>query len=306
MNFRRFIYSGLLRRLPLLILFMACLLLLSEQAAAQAVVVVVEDPQLHPAYTPCKDAYWYPFANTGVHTASLTLNVSEPSNSTNYGEWPPVIPQTGYYKVEAYISAHASITWCNDAGWKINHDTTDARYSIHHANGVSNRALSQYPLSNQWLNLGEYYFKAGSTGYVSLTDLNGEMKFTTSISFSAMRFTFTRLTRPQVYLPMVQFGDPSGKPPADTGVIQAQGFDACHLPTISEMQTWWKQSPYSFYALYLGGIHVPSFCAIADAAWVSAVHQQGWSFIPTWVGPQAPCSGYAYKMSTDLAVSYVE
>ncbi len=306
MNSRRIFRSGMLRRFPLLILLVALLVPSSDAPTAQAIQVVVEDPQLHPTYTTCKDSSWYPFDNNRGHTAYLTLNAYNPSNSTNYGEWKPTIPQAGYYRVEAYVAAHSSITWCNTAAWNIAHDTTDARYSIHHATGVTNRALSQYPLSNQWLNLGEYYFAAGNTGYVSLTDLNGEAKFSTTVSFSAMRFTFTRLTRPSIYLPMIQYANPSGIPPADVGRIQGQGFDACTLPTISQMQTWWNNSPYTFYALYLGGIHRPSFCARADAAWVAAVHQQGWSFVPTWVGPQAPCTGYKYRMSTDPAVSYLE
>ena len=72
------------------------------------------------------------------------------------------------------------------------------------------------------------------------------------------------------------------------------------------MQTWWNHSPYSFFGLYLGGIHFASFCTKADAAWVEAVHEQGWSFVPTWVGPQAPCTTYKYKMSADPAISYQE
>lgn len=306
MNSKQFSYSGLLRRLPLVVLIIAFLLPSAEPLAAQTIEVVVEDPQLHPAYTTCKDTYWYPFTNNRGHTAYLTLNTNDPIHSTNYSEWHPVIPQAGYYRVEAYIASHSPITWCTGEGRTINHDTTDARYYVHHAYGVSHRSLSQYPLSNQWLDLGEYYFNAGSNGYVSLTDLNGEIEYNTTVSFSAMRFTFTLATRPQTYLPLIHFTDPSGRPPADVGLIQAQGFDACHLPTISEMQTWWNASPYSFYALYIGGIHVPSFCARADAAWVKAVHQQGWSFVPTWVGPQASCSSYTHKMSSDPAISYLE
>jgi photosystem II stability/assembly factor-like uncharacterized protein len=294
----------LIRYLPLIIVFTWVLMPSSAASNTNAIEVVVEEPQLHPAYTTCPDSYWYPFANNRGHTAYLTLN-ADIYNSTNHGEWHPVIPQSGYYRVDAYIAAHNAIVWCTGADPRtINHDTTEARYSIHHAYGVASRYLSQYPLSNQWLNLGEYYFTAGQTGYVSLTDLNGETKFTTTVSFSAMRFTFTRLTRPNIFLPVVNNSDPSGQPAPDTGVIQAQGFDACHLPTISEMQTWWKNSPYRFYALYLGGISLFHECTVPSATWVSAVHQQGWSFLPTWVGPQAPCSPYKNKMSSDPAVAY--
>ena len=305
MNFRRLTHSGLVRRLPLLILLITCLVPSSEPSA-QAIEVVVEDPQILPAFTSCPQTYWYPFNNNRGHTAYLTLNTNDPAHSTNQGEWHPVIPQAGYYQVEAYIAGHSPIIWCTGDGRTINHDTTDARYNIYHVYGVSNRYLSQYPLNNGWLSLGEYYFTAGSNGYVSLTDLNGEAEYSTTISFSAMRFTFTRLTRPQIYLPLIYHTDPSSRPPPDVGVIQAQGFDTCHLPTISEMQTWWNQSPYTFYALYLGGIHVPSFCGLADVAWVKAVHQQGWSFVPTWVGPQASCSGYTHKMSSDPTIAYYE
>lgn len=306
MNFRQLIPNRLIRYLPLFILFLALLVPLSESPLAQVVEVVVEDPQLYPAFTTCPESYWYPIANNRGYTAYLTLNAFDPADSTNHAEWHPVIPQSGYYRVEAYIAAHSPITWCTGQGRIINHDTTDARYTIHHAGDVTTQSLSQYPLSNQWLDLGEYYFNLGESGYVYLTDLNSETEFTTTISFSAMRFTFTRLTRPQVYLPLVHYTDPAGRPPPDAGVIQAQGFDACHLPGISGMQTWWTHSPYSFYALYIGGISLYHECAIANSSWISAVHQQGWSFVPTWVGPQAPCSVWLHKMSSDPAVAYQE
>jgi photosystem II stability/assembly factor-like uncharacterized protein len=303
MNFRLLIYPRLVRFLPLVSLIIGLLLPVSTFPSAQAIEVIVEDPQLHPAYTTCPQTYWYPFDNDRGHSAYLTLNTDNPLHSTNYGEWHPVIPQAGYYRVEAYIAGHAPVIWCTGEGRTINNDSTDAHYSIHHANGVSNRSLSQYPLSNQWLSLGEYYFNAGDSGYVYLSDFNAETEYSTTMAFSAMRFTFTR-SGSNIYLPLVNLSDPSGRPPPDAGVIQAQGFDVCGLPSIAKMQTWWNESPYSLYGLYLGGIQLPSTCAGVDAAWVRAVHQQGWSFIPTWVGPQAPCSIWSQKMSSDPAVSY--
>lgn len=276
----------------------------SVSKAAPTIQVVVEEPQLIPAYTTCPETYWYPFTNDRNHTAYLTLNTNNPLHSTNLGEWHPVIPQAGYYQVEAYIAGHAPINWCTGPGRTIPQDTRDAHYSIYNAYGVVSRSLSQYPLSNTWLDLGEYYFKAGSAGYITLTDLNGELEYSTTVSFSAMRFTYTRATRPNTYLPLVAHIVPPDNPPADVGVIQAQGFDVCTLPSIATMQTWWNESPYEFYGLYLGGIQLPAQCAVATAAWVNAVHQQGWSFIPTWVGPQAPCSPWSHKMSADPAVSY--
>ena len=292
------------RSAPLIILVLSLLLPASISTAAPTLEVVVEDPQLIPPYTICSDTYWYPFTNNRGHTAYLTLNALDPLHSSNDGEWHPAIPQAGYYRVEAYIAGHAPITWCVGSGRTIQHDTTDAHYTIHHAKGETIRQVSQYPLSNAWLDLGEYYFTAGNAGYISLTDLNDETEYSTTVSFSAMRFTYTRSTRPSTYLPLAAHPMPDGNPPPDVGILQAQGFDVCSLPSIATMQTWWNESPYDFYALYLGGVQLPAQCATATAAWVSAVHQQGWSFVPTWVGPQAPCSPWSKKMSADPAVSY--
>ena len=275
----------------------------SVVASSLTIEVIVEDPTLFPPYSTCPDSSWYQIENDRGHYAYLTLNVNNQTYSSNYGEWHPMIPQTGYYRVEAYIAGHSTINWCTSGNPK-EHDTADAHYSIHNAYGVVTRELSQYPLSNQWLNLGEYYFTAGDSGYVSLNDISNEANFTTTVSFSAMRFTYTRSTRPLIYLPMASHAIPSQNPPPNVGVVQAQGFDVCSLPSISTMQTWWNESPYTFYGLYLGGIQLPTQCAGATAAWVSAVHQQGWSFIPTWVGPQAPCSPWSKKMSADPVVSY--
>jgi photosystem II stability/assembly factor-like uncharacterized protein len=70
------------------------------------------------------------------------------------------------------------------------------------------------------------------------------------------------------------------------------------------MQTWWNESPYTVWNIYLGGIHF--FCPTEDltAAWVQAVSQQGWKFILTWVGPQAPCSRFTHKFSNDPSTAY--
>ena len=276
----------------------------STPIRAQSIEVIVEDPDLRPDYLTCKESYWYPFANNRGHTAYLTLNASNPANTFNSAEWRPAIPQAGYYRVSAYIAAHGPTPWCSGDIGTVAHDTTQARYAIHYAYGVSTRSLSQYPLSNQWLELGEYYFTAGSDGYVTLSDLNDEPDFSTTVSMSAVRFTFISATRPKLFFPFIGRANPIVNPPGNVGVLRGQGFDACHLPTVAEMHTWWHQSPYEFYALYLGGAQLASLCTIASASWVSQVHQQGWSFVPTWVGPQAPCTNYTHRMSSDPAVSY--
>jgi photosystem II stability/assembly factor-like uncharacterized protein len=84
-------------------------------------------------------------------------------------------------------------------------------------------------------------------------------------------------------------------------------FDACRLPTLSEMQTWWNQSPYWEINLYIGGSSRGCNAwnqANLTSQWVASASSQGWKFIPTWVGPQAPCSGYSSRLSYNLSTAY--
>jgi photosystem II stability/assembly factor-like uncharacterized protein len=267
--------------------------------------VIVNEPVLTPLYDgECKDA-WERIPTDRGPDAYLTLNVNNSIFSTNSGKWTPNLPQNGFYRVEAYIPDHPPIEWCTTNIGLVYTDTAEARYEIHHASGVTIQTASQRPLANQWLDLGLFPFKAGATGYVRLADLNSEENLTYTVSFSAMRFTYTGAANAR-YLPIVSDSKPTATPSPGVAVSQKAGFDACTLPSISKMQTWWNESPYWIYGLYLGGISYPAppSCSLADAAWVSAVRQQGWTFIPTWVGPQASCSAFKNKMNSDPVAAY--
>ncbi len=89
-------------------------------------------------------------------------------------------------------------------------------------------------------------------------------------------------------------------------VGSGQAFDRCYLPSLELMQAWWDNSPYSVFNIYIGGVSF--FCTDeqVDAFWLHAAAQQGWSFIPTWVGPQAPCSKFTHRMSSNASVAYQE
>ena len=67
--------------------------------------------------------------------------------------------------------------------------------------------------------------------------------------------------------------------------VRGPGFDVCDLPTLSELATWYAASPYRTVNLYLGG--VLRFCANQNltASTLATLSAQGWTFIPTWVGP---------------------
>jgi hypothetical protein len=70
---------------------------------------------------------------------------------------------------------------------------------------------------------------------------------------------------------------------------QVKGFDACVTPSTSEMQTWFSDSPYWNYFVYIGGSN-RSNCggASVTSSWVSTVIGQDWQLVFVWVGPQMP------------------
>lgn len=86
--------------------------------------------------------------------------------------------------------------------------------------------------------------------------------------------------------------------------VVGQGFDACDIPTLSQLETWFFNSPYEYVNMYIGGI--ARACANTDltANYVSQMYIRGWRFIPTWVGPQAPCTTFKRKFSSDPAEAY--
>lgn len=85
-----------------------------------------------------------------------------------------------------------------------------------------------------------------------------------------------------------------------------QAFDKCNVASVAEMQTWWSHSPYKAANIYIGGISRGCANKELTASWINGVGSQGWFLIPTWVGPQAPCSGFSYKMSSNANTAYQE
>lgn len=87
-------------------------------------------------------------------------------------------------------------------------------------------------------------------------------------------------------------------------ISNKQGFDKCEIPSSSQLQTWWDSSPYYEVNIYIGGASRACANSGLTAAWIAAANTQGWNFIPTWVGLQAPCSGFAHRMSSDPNTAY--
>ncbi len=101
-------------------------------------------------------------------------------------------------------------------------------------------------------------------------------------------------------------GQPASEPQTINGteLFAGHGFDKCEIATASQLATWMAESPYRAVNLYIGGISRACANAPLSAGYLRTLRAQGWVFIPTWVGPQAPCSTLSRKMSADPATAY--
>lgn len=107
--------------------------------------------------------YWYVPPNNcgyGGH-AFYTWSVTNPASSTNWGEWRPNVPASDYYEVEAFIP------YCITG----KAETDGATYKITHGLGTSQVVVSHETYVGGWAPIGTFYFNAGKTGVIRLTDL---------------------------------------------------------------------------------------------------------------------------------------
>jgi hypothetical protein len=87
------------------------------------------------------------------------------------------------------------------------------------------------------------------------------------------------------------------------GSLTGYGFDTCSAPAQEVMDAWWESSPYAAVGIYIGGSNRQCAQPELDAGWVRRQQRRGWHLLPVQVGPQASCSGYADRMSSDRAVA---
>lgn len=180
---------------------------LGEVTPPPPLTVLLEAPTLSPAFneaTACTDG-WRRLTNVRGEAAYLAYG--QPPGATipplNYGIWRPTLPIAGAYRVEALISSHGAIAW-DCRAQVISPDTSRARYTIYHRDGVTTTERDQLPLNDEWLTLGSYPFAAGDAGFVYLDAAVADAP--RNVSFSAMRFVLeTEVELPErVYLPAVQ------------------------------------------------------------------------------------------------------
>jgi hypothetical protein len=87
------------------------------------------------------------------------------------------------------------------------------------------------------------------------------------------------------------------------GSLTGYAFDTCEAPSQTVMDAWWGSSPYAGVGIYIGGSNRKCDQAQLTAGWVKTQQRRGWHVLPLYVGPQASCSGYADRMSSDLAIA---
>lgn len=155
------------------------------------------------------------------NSAYLTVNTKDPATSTNTAKWITTISKPGLYKVEAYMPYHPVINWSCPSK-TFNYDTSDAHYTIYSASGNVPVSGNQKPLSDQWLNLGEFQFDPGYGTKVSLTDLNDETSTTTTISVNDVRLTLLQETCYTLSL---------ASSPIGNGTVQASPAPNCNNGT---------------------------------------------------------------------------
>ena len=74
-------------------------------------------------------------------------------SSGSYATWTPSVSSAGSYEV--YI-------WYTEAGTR----DTNAKYTIHHANGEDVFRINQQQNDGQWVSLGEFNFDQDTSGYI--------------------------------------------------------------------------------------------------------------------------------------------
>lgn len=94
--------------------------------------------------------------------------------------------------------------------------------------------------------------------------------------------------------------------PASSSVANdVMGFDACSLPTTTQLQTWATSSPYKTVGIYIGGSMFSCRSGLSNltASYVSTVLAQGWQIVPIWVGAQAPGGNFSSLISIDTTAA---
>ncbi len=93
---------------------------------------------------------------------------------------------------------------------------------------------------------------------------------------------------------------------AGGGVSQGYGFDACAAPSATAMNAWWPNTPWWWVGIYIGGDERGCSQPNLTGSWLNNRYSTGWRFELLWVGPQAPCTGYANRISYNTSTAHTQ
>ncbi|MFB9838496.1 glycoside hydrolase domain-containing protein [Actinoallomurus acaciae] len=81
--------------------------------------------------------------------------------------------------------------------------------------------------------------------------------------------------------------------------VTGAGFDTCSAPSLAAMRAW--HDDFVAANIYIGGPARACPDGRLSRRWVEAVQAMGWRLIPTYVGPQAPCTSSRPRFSPSTA-----
>lgn len=122
-----------------------------------------------------------------------------------------------------------------------------------------------------------------------------------TIRFSSMatRLCVTAIGCSIIFASPIAYAIPGGG-----GAFNGRGFDTCAAPSSTTMQKWWTNTPWSFIGIYIGGSARGCSQPNLTASWMNTTHSQGWRYELIWVGPQAPCTTFASRISYNTTTAY--
>jgi len=92
-----------------------------------------------------------------------------------------------------------------------------------------------------------------------------------------------------------------GPAPVTPATRPLPGFDACTAPSLPTMRAW--RQGYAVVGIYIGGVNAACDYGNLSASWITSAAAMGWTMLPAYVGPQAPCTGYGNLIMPSRAVA---
>ena len=193
---------------------------------------------------------------------------------------------------EVYVTEDAGLTWQRPVGSAQTKQALVAPVADLSAKAISvtpNAAVSAsstYSSAQGWVLLTSGQCQSDKTGCRQVTQL---------LATESAGASWSEIT-PQAVATLEVM------PLATAPVSTKKGFDTCAAPSSSSMSKYWS-GPFRDVNIYIGGENRACSQTNLTKSWISTVSGQGWYFIPTWVGPQAPCSGVGATFSSNAATA---